>query len=519
MMRIAAKSVLSSQQQVFDHEKRHHINTNTMNQQIPNPEKDHSSNGCSSSPDDEETRLLLSSSGNQQQEIGVEKTRTPISQLQNTNVNHPDGSQHPPARALEHMADAYAAKKSWALARKAYSEALQFGIRNPPPSSNEYTNKRKKDAANDDDAATGNGSSTTHISNVDISSSPSRRHFSARAVFNILQKLSKACMNLKDYDSALKAQVKSFDVIDRSHTSANPRIAFVLNNMGHIHFKKGDMQNAITFYKKCFNAQKSFPEDRRDLLVEAGTASTIGSIYRRIGRLNAAIDWYETAIELRTEVLGEHHISLSSDLIAIGHIHYRQKKLDFSLAAFSECVHLFSGSISAPDPGLLASILFKMGEICVELEDLSNAINCYEDAVHVARTAVGCSWTSSTDTPKPVSSCSKETCCEVLIIRCLYKLSNIYHEEGNISKAIDCAEEAVQFGLLDASNLLPARGNERLTRILSFMIRLYQEKEDDAKVQLYCRRLAEVEDYDDEMRDDGTGRPTKRTKLFGARAA
>ena len=489
-----------------------------MNQQIPNPEEDHSSNGCSSAPDDEETHLFLLSSstaGNQQEEIGVEKTRTPISQLQNTNVNM-DGSQHPPARALEHMADAYAANKSWALARKAYSEALLFGIRNPPPS-NEDTNKMKKDAADDD--ATGNGSSTTHISNADISSSPGRRHFSARAVFNILQKLSKACMNLKDYDSALKAQVKSLDVIDRSHTSANTRIAFILNNMGHIHFTKGDMQNAIMFYKKCFNAQKSFPEDMRDLIAEAGTASTIGSIYRRIGRLNAAIDWYETAIELRTEVLGEDHISLSSDLIAIGHTHYCQKKLDFSLAAFSEYVNLFSGGINAPDPGLLTSILFKMGEICVELEDLSSAINCYEDAVHVARATVGSTSTSSTVTPEPASSCSKETCCEVLIIRSLYKLANIHQEEGNISKAIDCAEEAIQFGLLDASNLLPARTNESSTRVLSFMIRLYQEKGDDEKVQLYCRRLSEVENYDDETGDDGTGRPTKRTKLFGARAA
>jgi tetratricopeptide (TPR) repeat protein len=498
---------------VFDHEKRHHINTNTMNQQIPNPEKDHSSNGCSSSPDDEETRLLLSSSGNQQQEIGVEKTRTPISQLQNTNVNHPDGSQHPPARALEHMADAYAAKKSWALARKAYSEALQFGIRNPPPSSNEYTNKRKKDAANDDDAATGNGSSTTHISNVDISSSPSRRHFSARAVFNILQKLSKACMNLKDYDSALKAQVKSLDVIDRSHTSANPRIAFVLNNMGHIHFKKGDMQNAIMFYQQYLDAQKSFPEDRRDLLVEAGTASTIGSIYRRIGRLNAAIDWHETAIKLRTEVLGEHHMSLSSDLIAIGHIHYCLRQLDFSLAAFSECVELFSLSICAPDTGLLASILFKMAGICIELDDRSAAINCYEDAVDAARAAVGSSSTSSTSkstvTPSLASSCFKRTCCEVLIIRCLYNLARLHQEEGNISKAIDCAEEAVKFGLLDASTVLPR--NESLTRILSFMIRLYHEKGDDAKIQLYCRRLSEVV--------DDCSRQPKRTKLFCARAA
>jgi len=414
-------------------------------------------------------------------------------------------------RALEHIADAYATTKSWALARQAYSQALLSSNKVEVENDRETSSHAHASIPSTifDSTIVGNNEASTSYSIR--SSAGDTLHTFSPATFNILQKLSKACMNLKDYDSALKAQVKYLDVIDRSHnTSSNLKIATILNNMGHIHFKKGDMQSAIMFYQQYLDAQKSFPEDRRDLLVEAGTSSTIGSIYRRIGRLNAAIDWHETAIRLRTEVLGEHHISLSSDLIAIGHIHYCLRQLDFSLAAFSECVELFSGSISAPDPGLLASILFKMARICIELDDRSAAINCYEDAVDAARAAVG-STSKSTVTPSLASFCFKRSCCEVLIIRCLYNLARLHQEEGNISKDIDCAEEAVQFGLLDASTVL--RRNESLTRILSFMIRLYHEKGDDAKIQLYCRRLSEVVD------DHDCSRPPKRTKLFCARAA
>ena len=419
------------------------------------------------------------------------------------------------ARALEHMADTYATNKSWALARKAYSQALRSSNKVEVEDDRETSN-HAHDASIPStifaSSIVGNNKATTSYSIR--SSAGNVLHTSAPATFNILQKLSNACMNLKDYDSALKAQVESLDVIDRSHTTSNNlKIATILNNMGHIHFTKGDMQNAIMFYQQYLDAQKSFPEDRRDLIAEAGTASTIACIYRRIGRLNAAIDWHETAIKLRTEVLGEDHISLSSDLIAIGHIHYCLRQFDFSLAAFSECVELLNDSISAPDPVLLASILFKMAGICIELEDRSAAISCYEDAVDAAHAAVGCSsiTSSSTGTPSLASSCSKKTCCEVLIIRCLYNLARLHQEEGKISKAIACAEEAIQFGLLDASTILPR--NESLTRILSFMIRLYQEKGDDAKVQLYCRRLSEVVD------DHDCSRPAKRTKLFCARAA
>ena len=417
-------------------------------------------------------------------------------------------------RALEHIADAYATTKSWALARQIYSQALLSSNKVEVENDRETSSHAHASIPSTIFASSIVGNNEASTSYSIRSSAGDTLNTSSPATFNILQKLSKACMNLKDYDCALKAQVKSLDVIDRSHnTSSNLKIATILNNMGHIHFKKGDMQNAIMFYQQYLDAQKSFPEDRRDLLVEAGTASTIGSIYRRIGRLNAAIDWHETAIKLRTEVLGEHHMSLSSDLIAIGHIHYCLRQLDFSLAAFSECVELFSLSICAPDTGLLASILFKMAGICIELDDRSAAINCYEDAVDAARAAVGSSSTSSTSkstvTPSLASSCFKRTCCEVLIIRCLYNLARLHQEEGNISKAIDCAEEAVKFGLLDASTVLPR--NESLTRILSFMIRLYHEKGDDAKIQLYCRRLSEVV--------DDCSRQPKRTKLFCARAA
>ena len=106
--------------------------------------------------------------------------------------------------------------------------------------------------------------------------------------------------------------------------------------------------------------------------------SMVGSIYRQLGRFDSAIEWHEKALELRIEVLGEDHIGLSSDLIAIDHIHYCQRKLDFSLAAFSECIALQNRSLPAADntsiadPGLLTSIWYKTGQICTQLEDGPN---------------------------------------------------------------------------------------------------------------------------------------------------
>ena len=138
----------------------------------------------------------------------------------------------------------------------------------------------------------------------------------------------------------------------------------------------------------------------------------------------------------------------------------------------------------------------------MQLDDRSNAKSCYQQAVNFARSAA-----SSSMEP---AHCYKK---KVFIARSLYKLSCIHREEGSTSKALDDAKEAIQFGLLDLSVLPP---NESACGILTFMMLLYQDKGDEVNVQIYCRRIAELEMKDD---DEGTGRPKKRTKLFGARAA
>jgi len=140
--------------------------------------------------------------------------------------------------------------------------------------------------------------------------------------------------------------------------------------------------------------------------------------------------------------------------------------------------------------------------------DGPNAKECYKGAADVARSALLPVTTSDTREAPQVASTIKK--CSVYITRSLYKLALIHWIEGDICKAIACAKEAIQCGLLDESIIKIPK--ESAFTVLSFVMRLYEDKGDAAKVQMYYQKISELGTIrrDDEREEDGTGRPKKR---------
>lgn len=269
---------------------------------------------------------------------------------------------------------------------------------------------------------------------------------------------------------------------------ADPRIPTVLSNIASIQFAKGSICGAIKDYKHCLSMQKNLLD--RDLIAEANTMASLGRIFRMIGHLHAAVEWYEEALELRSEVLGETHMSLSSDLLAIAEMHYRLEELDLSLATFSDCLHIFRSNPGS-DAGLLSSILYKMGIICSQLDDQSNAEGYYEEAIIATRSIVGSSGGEPANRP--------------IFAKSQYCLANIRQNQGRTSSAVKCVEEAIEYGLLEE--------NTDVFGTLTFLLQLYASSGNTIKVKYYSERIAELE------QEEGDSGRRKRPRMYGALAA
>jgi len=196
-----------------------------------------------------------------------------------------------PAIALETVGDSYSKKQSWELAKISYAYSIQTTM----------DHSRKNDEG-------------------------------PHASFSVLQKYANVCMNLKDLTGAMRAFQKCL-AITRSRslmeagsdpTSAialDPRIPDILSNIARIQFEQGSICGAIKVYKYCLTMQRTLSD--RDVIAEANTMTALGRIFRVVGRTEAAIEWHEEALELRAKLLGETHMSLAPDLLAIAKIHYR----------------------------------------------------------------------------------------------------------------------------------------------------------------------------------------------------
>ena len=195
--------------------------------------------------------------------------------LGTTNHNTSSAVQciHQAASTLERAADSYAAKKSWDAARKTFSQTLEIVklLRSLLLVEGQQQKKKERAAHNEETRTSGprqdEHSPTTRTScphaaagsAPDDSSSLARSQssptttnivYSSSATFEVLHNTANACLNLKQYGSALKAQKQCLGIISTPTTAtsiegslvtSDARIGIILSNMAHIYFAKGDM--------------------------------------------------------------------------------------------------------------------------------------------------------------------------------------------------------------------------------------------------------------------------------------
>jgi tetratricopeptide (TPR) repeat protein len=397
-------------------------------------------------------------------------TETAISMNEDLHIHVKNNVQNPNC-ALEQVADSYSEINAWELARNSYSCVIQSMMDNT-----------RHCKPQNDDALT---------------------YFLPSASFTVLEKYANVCMQLRDLTGAMRANQKCLAIIrsstlvadgpNRTSHSAraivDPRMPSILSNIARIQFVNGSICDAIKVYKYCLSIQRNLI--KRDSVAEANTLSVLGRIFRMLGRHRAAIDWHEEALELRTKVMGGSHMSLSSDLLAIAKIHYRLEELDLSLATFSDCLHVLRSN-PCSSTGLISSILCNMGIICSLLDDQRNAQGCYEEAITTARPIV-----------------DSDPACRPILAKSQYYLATIRQAQGSISMAVECAEEAIQYGLL-----LEGSGDQ--LSILRFLLQLYSSCEDREKAQFYSDKIAEIEHKED---DSGQRKKPRGPRSHGAPAA
>jgi tetratricopeptide (TPR) repeat protein len=156
-------------------------------------------------------------------------------------------------------------------------------------------------------------------------------------------------------------------------------VAAVLNNIGRVHFAKGNFHHAVLFYKQSLNIRRQKLSD--DSIDVAATICSAGQAQHRLGELKEALVLYEEFLAL--SVSGKYN---KRDVAIIaksaGEIYHKQAVLGKAKAIYEKALDAAFAGFGHIHPEI-ASIYNRLGNLYYETNNLGKALECYKEGLTI----------------------------------------------------------------------------------------------------------------------------------------
>lgn len=134
-----------------------------------------------------------------------------------------------------------------------------------------------------------------------------------------------------DFDTALEHYDEITKIADGTDKVT---LASSLNNIGVVHFLRGNLSDALTYYKKSLTIYKQI-DDKKAI---SNTMQNLGSVYQMRGDLDKALGYYIQSIEVLEDL--DDKKSRADQLINIGVIYRERGQIEESINAFKTGLQL-----------------------------------------------------------------------------------------------------------------------------------------------------------------------------------
>lgn len=124
----------------------------------------------------------------------------------------------------------------------------------------------------------------------------------------ILNNLGSSYQNIGDDDKALQMLSESLSLRKDLYGNINhPKVAIAMTNIGGIHGKLGNYEEAATYLESALGMfQELSPEGHRR---EAGVVNNLGALYLKLGNLPKAIEYLLISLQKVKEQFGDNHMN------------------------------------------------------------------------------------------------------------------------------------------------------------------------------------------------------------------
>ncbi len=175
-----------------------------------------------------------------------------------------------------------------------------------------------------------------------------------------------------ELDQALDYYKKSLNLWEQIGNKRN--FAKNLMNIGHIYTDKGELDVALDYFKRSFEICKQIDEKQ----TLANSLGSIGINHAIKGELDIALDYFQQSLEL-CEQINDKQI-LAKNLGSVGIIHHSKGELNQALDYYQQSLQM-NREIGNIDGVVI--FLGNIGEIHRLKGELDEALSCYQESLQV----------------------------------------------------------------------------------------------------------------------------------------
>jgi tetratricopeptide (TPR) repeat protein len=180
-------------------------------------------------------------------------------------------------------------------------------------------------------------------------------------------------------DETLSLLEKSLKEYRSIFGNASREFAAVLNNIGRVHFAKGNFRDAVCFYNQSLTIRRR--KLSNNSIDVAATICSAGQAQHRLGELSEALVLYEEFLAL--SVSGKYN---KRDIAIIaksaGEIYHKQTNLVKAKAVYEMALDAAFAGFGHIHPEI-ASIYNRLGNLYYETNNLSKALECYKEGLTI----------------------------------------------------------------------------------------------------------------------------------------
>jgi tetratricopeptide (TPR) repeat protein len=187
--------------------------------------------------------------------------------------------------------------------------------------------------------------------------------------------------------TAMSLFQKSLAVYEDVYGKESKEVATVLNNIGRLHYRNADFEQALTVYTRALAIRRQqFGCDSIDV---AATVCNVAQTYHQCAKFEQAVAHYLEFLDVAESRLGSNHRDIAVIFKCIAEI--RHEQLDFSNAKiwYTKALSATRNTLGNCHPGV-ASVLNKLGNLHFELDELDESLDCYTKGLRIEQAAL--SW-------------------------------------------------------------------------------------------------------------------------------